>query len=490
MEIPTGSYDYTSYNKFVDFLDQLRQSALHGCQLDPAISLVAGISGGPDSLCLLDSLHRLGFRVIVAHFDHALRPESGAEAALVSEMAAQRGLPFATAREDVTAFAREQHLSIEEAARTLRYRFLFGVARRVGAQAVAVGHNADDQVETVLMHLLRGSGLAGLKGMSSRSLQEGWDTSIPLVRPLLDFWRVQIEEYCRDQGLSPVQDASNQDTTYFRNRLRHELIPLLQDYNPQVKQVLRRTANVLAGDAEVLASASAQAWEDLLEEFLPGACALKADGLLALPVGLQRMVMRRAIAGLRPGLRDIDFDTIERALAFAARPSRSRSLDLVQGLTLLRDGNHLFVTEAGVVPGDAGRPQVPDGLVLSLEIPGQVIFGDGWVLRAERYEADADYSAAGVWEAWLDAEKIDATLEVCASSPGERFQPLGMNGRSQKLSDFWINVGLPRRARRGWPLVFSSGQVAWVPGYRLDHRFRVGETSKRLVRLSLIKNPA
>ena len=148
-------------------------------------------------------------------------------------MAEERGLSFVLGCTDVSALAEEQKLSIEEAARVARYRFLFEQARQLKAQAVAVAHNADDQVETVLMHLLRGAGLGGLKGMPYRAILPVWDEAIPLVRPLLGVWRSEIEVYCRQHSLEPIEDASNQDTTFFRNRLRHQLLPTLQEYNPQ-----------------------------------------------------------------------------------------------------------------------------------------------------------------------------------------------------------------------------------------------------------------
>lgn len=288
-------------------IDRFRTAALETCRLDPSLPLVAGISGGPDSLCLLDCLQQEGFQPVVAHFDHCLRPESGRDAEEVAQMARRRGLTFEGGRLDVKAFSVEQHLSIEEAARTARYRFLFAAARAIGAQAVVVGHTADDQVETVLMHLLRGAGLAGLKGMTALSLHEGWDASIPLARPLLGVWRAEIEAYCHERGLTPLQDASNQDTTYYRNRLRHELIPYLESYNPQVKDSLWRTADLLAGDSEVLERVVAQAWQDTLAHSGADTCALRRDKLLALPLGLQRGLLRRAIETMRPDLRDIGY---------------------------------------------------------------------------------------------------------------------------------------------------------------------------------------
>src|SRR5512146_2662668 len=172
---PTSYYNQKSMK-----LEDLLETALRSCLLDREKPLIVGVSGGPDSLCLLDGLARLRFLLIAAHFDHRLRPESGQDAEVVRQAAESLGVQFALGSADVSACARDERLSIEEAARLLRYRFLFEQARRFKAQAVAVGHTADDQVESVLMHLLRGAGLSGLKGMSYRAIVPEWDNEIPL----------------------------------------------------------------------------------------------------------------------------------------------------------------------------------------------------------------------------------------------------------------------------------------------------------------------
>ncbi|MBL8102073.1 MAG: tRNA lysidine(34) synthetase TilS, partial [Anaerolineales bacterium] len=170
--------------------------------------VVVGVSGGPDSLCLMETLRKAGYPVIVAYFDHQLRPESAADARMVEKTANRLMLACYLDGADVRAHAEGKKLSIEEAARNLRYRFLFNLARRYNAQAVAVGHTADDQVETVLMHFLRGSGIAGLKGMSYRSIIPVFDPEIPVVRPLLDMWREETVVYCAVHGLRPHYDSS------------------------------------------------------------------------------------------------------------------------------------------------------------------------------------------------------------------------------------------------------------------------------------------
>jgi tRNA(Ile)-lysidine synthase len=191
------------YNLYI-MLENLKQILQDECQLNLSLPIVVGVSGGPDSLCVLDVLDRNGYSAIVTHFNHKLRSSSDEEAEIIRHFAEERGLQFILGEEDVSERVEREGESIEEAARNARYQFLFTCARSVGAQGVVVGHSADDQVETVLMHLLRGAGMSGLGGMTTRALPNAWSEHIPLVRPLLGVWRNQILDYCRERGLDPV----------------------------------------------------------------------------------------------------------------------------------------------------------------------------------------------------------------------------------------------------------------------------------------------
>jgi len=475
-------------------LEALRQAAERDCGLRLEQPILVGVSGGPDSLCLLHALHSLGYQLVAAHLDHQLRPESAQEAEHVRRWAESLGVPFHLESRDVAAYAEAQAASLEEAARTLRYGFLFRLAAELGAQAVAVGHNADDQVETVLMHLLRGAGLSGLKAMQPRSLNPSWSDTIPLVRPLLSLWREQIVEYCQAQQLDPVFDRSNLDTTYFRNRLRHELIPHLESYNPQIEAVLRRTAQALAGDHQLLEAVVDEAWEECVCDSGEGWVALEREPFLALLPGAQRRLMRRAMAALRPGLRDIDFQAVERALGFVASPPKSHCQDLIARMALRMEGERVFLAtwEADLPTQD--WPQLPAEAQLALEVPGEVALAEGWRLHARRVDdLDAERDVAlenpDPCQVWLDAAQLELPLTLRRWVPGERFHPLGMEGKSVKLADFFISVKLPRRARPGWPVLFSGEQVVWVAGYRLDHTFRLTEATEHSIKLTLTHSP-
>lgn len=469
-------------------LEEIARLLISVCGLNKTQPLMVGVSGGPDSLCLLDVLVRLGYPVIVAHLDHALRAESAAEAHQVEAFACSRQVPCVIERQDVSEVARRERLSIEEAARLVRYRFLFAQAERFGAQAVAVAHTADDQVETVLMHLLRGAGLAGLCGMSYRSEPGLWGGKLPLVRPLLGVWRSEVLEYCRQQGLQPSFDLSNQDTTFFRNRIRLELIPYLATYNPQVKEVLWRMAQVLRGDYEILQQMAHNVWERCCLRVGNDFVCLSFAELQTLSIGLQRSVLRQAIAHLRPSLRDIDFRAVEKGLSFLAKPVHLRAVDWVAGLRLYLEGDRLFVVAGNRLPVEEDWPQIAQGVEFSLHVPGRLPLLQGWVVEAQLLEVqsvDELLASAGgdAYQAWLDADCVILPLMVRSRRAGDRFEPLGLGGHSMKLSDFWINAALSLRARPGWPLICSEEKIAWIPGFRPAHFCRLTDRTRRVVHL-------
>lgn len=459
------------------------------CQLVQDRPLIVGVSGGPDSLSVLDLLQRSGYHPIIAYFNHKLRPEADQEAGMIHQIADRRNLTFLAGQAQIRRIAADDKQSIEEVARNARYRFLFEQAKNTHAQAVVVGHSADDQVETILMHFIRGAGTDGLRGMEFRSLPNAWSADIPLVRPLLSTWRSQILEYCQKWGLEPIDDPTNQDLTYFRNRLRHELIPYLESYNPSIRQVIWRTAEVLRADAQVLDSLLQEVWQACLLEKGSGYIALDRGLSSQQPLGIQRNLIRRAIASLRPDLRDINFNAVEVGRSYLQVSMPPAEIDLIAGLKLTSEPGRLWISEWKALLPATEWPQVSEpGNILT--IPGIMHLAAGWQLSAEELTSndiaiDQPQTDEDPFQAWLDGENIRGPLLVRPRLPGDRFQPHGMGGHSVKISDFMINIKLPRRARSAWPLVCSAGQIIWVPGFRIAHPFRVNGTTSRIVILRL-----
>lgn len=473
-------------------LDSVLETLQEACKLDQRRLIVIGVSGGPDSLCLLDMLHRLGYPLHVAHVNHQLRPEAEQEMELVQQAAELRGLPFTCQRVEVLPHADSVRLTVEAAARELRYRFLFELAQNLAAQAVVVGHSADDQVETVLIHLLWGSGLSGLRGMRFRALPNTWSQEIPLVRPLLGTWRHEIEAYCAAHDLNPAYDPSNQDTTYTRNRLRHELLPLLESYQPGFRQRILRMTSLLDSDESLLGSLTESAWQACLARHGDGCLALELESFQSQPLALQRRVLRKAIGMLRPGISDLTFDDIQRALDFVTQPPQTKQADWMGGLRLLLEDRLLWLAGWEADLPQAGWPQVQPEEVLVFDQPGEISLAEGWVLQVKRVTLDGNTLLGALtnhdpFQVWLDAERLEWPLVVRGRRAEDTFQPLGMHGQTVRLKNWMINQKLPQRARSGWPLICSAESIVWIPGYQPSHLARLTPETRQVLHLRLIK---
>jgi len=258
--------------------------------------LLVAVSGGQDSVCLLHILsrlqHELDVKLHVTHLDHQLRDaESDADAQYVSDLAKQMGIPATVERRDVRAYQAQRRISLEEAAREVRYSFLAEVAGSIGADRVAVGHTTDDHIETMLMHLIRGTGTRGLRGLQPISRWRSSINSLTIIRPLLEVSREETAEYCRCQHLMPRIDVSNLSLSPLRNRIRRQLLPLLQSYNPGVVQALLRTARIVDDDLAFLEKESARLRGEIAQR-QGNTIVLDKAKFLELPSALQRHLLR------------------------------------------------------------------------------------------------------------------------------------------------------------------------------------------------------
>lgn len=464
------------------------------CGLVKDRPVIVGVSGGPDSLCLMETLRRAGYHLIIGYFDHKLRPESALDARMVEKAAVRLGLLCILGGMDVRAYAEEKKLSIEEAARTLRYRFLFELARKYKAQAVAVGHTADDQVETVLMHFLRGSGISGLKGMSYRSVIKSFDPDIPVVRPLLDMWREETVLFCAVNGLRPSYDSSNESLNFQRNRIRHLLIPSLETYNPKFRETVLRMSHSLKGDYAFVMETLEHAWGNVVVSANDEIITFDVLRLSSMPIGLQRNLIRHAMQTLLPGV-DIGYQTLKRASDFINASSATvPRLDLKAGLRMFREAGLIHICAPyAELPFDRW-PQMVDDKSVPLRLGGQASLAGGWkviceswrlpTLAREQAEENEDQ-----FQVWLDADELPEEFLLRARRQGDHFSPLGMGGHSQKLSDFFVNEKLPHRARDRWPLLCADDEIIWVPGFRPAHRYRLKETTHNVIYFSVQHPP-
>ncbi|MEI7846753.1 MAG: tRNA lysidine(34) synthetase TilS [Chloroflexota bacterium] len=450
--------------------------------LTPEIPIVVGVSGGPDSLSLLFYLLNKKFPLVIATFNHNLRPGADDDVFFVSELSKQLGIPFASGSADVSSYARLHGLSIEEAARYLRYHFLFSEARKIGAQAVAVGHTVDDQAETVLMHFLRGSGISGLKGMQARVVLPSFDQNIPLIRPILSWTRDDTEKFCLKYKITAQMDPTNNDTTYFRNRLRHNLIPILEQYNPQIKQTLSKTAQALQGDYELLLEIIESSWQLTVLSIGNGYVEFDRKKLESQSPAMVRNLFRKAGLIISPGLRDIDYDALMRA-------SNLLECDIAGGIKIFNEENRLYLSKAEATLPTDSWPQITEPF--SLRIGLQIDLGNGWVLKSHEIKNNfSTYKMEGLsdrFSAWLDIEGKSNELSIRTVQSGDKFEPLGMPNQSIKIADLFVNLKLPKRLRKNWPILCVNNIIAWIPGFRFSESYKVTDKTKKIVVVEIYK---
>ena len=331
-------------------LAQVRKTVTGHQLLPPRERVVVAVSGGPDSVALLHILVQLNatwkLTIHVAHLDHGLREDSVDDADFVRALSTQWHLPVTMARRDVKAQCQHAGWSLEDGARRIRYQFLLEVARQQSASRIVLAHTADDQAETVLMRILRGTGLLGLSGIPIRRRladAAGEGAGVWVVRPLLFVWREQLVDYLRQHGLTSREDPTNRDPHFVRNRLRHALLPLLErEYNPSVKRALVQLAEQSAWDTGYLEAAAARIWKRLGKVVSGSEVAIAVPTFLRQPQALQRQLLRHTIARMRGSLEPFEFrHWLEAQRLFTERPVGTL-LDLPGGMQLRREPDRVI----------------------------------------------------------------------------------------------------------------------------------------------------
>jgi tRNA(Ile)-lysidine synthase len=460
-------------------LEQRVLDFIQSRQLVSGKKLVVAVSGGADSVCLLHLLAKLQkeLRVSlhVAHLNHQLRgAESEADAKYVSDLARKLGIPATIEGREVKGYQAEHHLSLEEAAREVRYGFLAEVAKTIGAERVAVGHTRDDHIETILLHLIRGTGTWGLHGLQPYTEWESKSGSIAIIRPLLEVSHNETEDYCQSHKLKPRIDASNISLSPLRNRVRHQLLPLLMSYNPGIAEALLRTGRIASDDIDFLDKEVARVWDGVAQQ--QGETIVLDKGKFnSLPSALKRYLFRAATERLLGSAKDIEMRHIEEVISALDKPAGKR-LSLPQGLIFSIEYDRYLLTSD---PTALSPLPLLNG-EFELRIPGETRL-PGWLIEA------AVINREGMTEkddfiAYLDLDKTGDKLLVRPRQRGDRFQPLGLS-KPKKLNEFMIDAKIPSAWRQRIPIVCSPEQIVWVVGWRIDERAKVSDKTKKVLRL-------
>ncbi|NLW43725.1 MAG: tRNA lysidine(34) synthetase TilS [Syntrophomonadaceae bacterium] len=427
--------------------------------------VVAGVSGGPDSVALLHMLlqlqEALGFRVHAAHLHHGLRDEADRDQELVESVCREWGVPLSWRRVDVARMAGEKKMSVEEAGREVRYRFLEDVRREIGGHKIATAHHRGDQAETILLHLIQGTGATGLQGI------------LPLrdriIRPLLDLSKTEIMDYLEYHRLPYRIDSSNFDNNYLRNRIRLELLPFLeQRFNPGMVDVLCRLAAVMREENRYWDELVAEVMHEVVQEGEEGPLTVRADRLQPMPLALKRRLIYRILQ--QAGGRRVSWDDVERVIDLLSQPESGRRVPVSGGRWVRRSYE---VLEFGI------EESAPVDFCYELPVPGRIEIKEIGLLVSARLLSEPPAAAADE-VAVFDWEALKKPLFIRSRRPGDTFRPLGLGG-SQKLKKYLIDKKIPRQQRERIAILAADDEIYWVIGHRQDERGKVGPGTRKIL---------
>jgi tRNA(Ile)-lysidine synthase len=460
-------------NRCTRILSRVKGTIQRNHMIEPRDHIGVAVSGGVDSVVLLDILaglrEELHISLMVLHLNHGIRGEEAQrDQRFVQDLSDSYALPYFDKEVDCPSYMQEQSLSPQEAARELRYLFFEEAIQTHDLDKVAMGQTADDQAETVLMRFLTGGGARGLKGIP---LLRG-----PYIRPLLDVWREELLAYAQHKGISFVQDSSNMKKTYLRNRIRHELLPALRTYNPKIKERLLHLAQVLGADESYLDWLA----DEVAKRIVSGdnEVSIPIPQLLSLPQGLQARVLQRAYTRLSAeGV--LEYSHVQGILQLIQGGGGSKRLALPKGLWATRIYDTLVLEKGEEQPEKMAEET-------DLKIPGRTRL-DGFGKEIEATVAEGRIAPRpDPQEAYLDYHHLSLPLQARPFHPGDSFMPLGMKGR-KKLKDFFIDLKIPRSERPKIPLVISGSDICWVAGWRIDERFKIEKGTKKVLKLTMRK---
>jgi tRNA(Ile)-lysidine synthase len=481
--INSPTHEFTNSPILMSLIERVRLTIQRHALLARGGRVLVALSGGPDSVALVHILLELQTEgdltvAALAHFNHQLRgADADADEAFCCNMAAALDLPIDVGRGDVRGVARDAGRSIEDVARELRYAFFEQAAGRFSVDAIAVGHSLDDQAETFVLRLVRGSGSRGLAGILPRAGR--------VIRPLIDLARADLRQYALDRGLVSRDDASNRDLAIPRNRVRHELIPYLErEFSPGISRLLAREAALAREDEDRLQEEAIDFASSIVLRTTAGIIEIDAVALRSLHQALASRVARHALSMLAAG-RFLGFDHVDRLLDLAhADPGEAVDFP---GQRAVRRGGVIVLGP----PGSRDRRSVDQGAVNSfrfpLSIPGEVTLDNqGWAVSARRIDFPdqrAGHGPARGVEVAVAAGLLTLPLAIRLRRRGDRFRPLGM-GHRKKLQDFLVDRKIPREIRDSLPLVVDGDdRIVWVVGESVAEDFRVTEPSRGVILL-------
>jgi tRNA(Ile)-lysidine synthase len=454
-------------------------------------TLLCAVSGGPDSVAMLHILRELnevqqmGWKIHLAHVNHGIRGKASDEdEEFVKELAGKLKLPLYSAKVDVKGHQKRERTTMEEAARDLRHGFLEQKALEIGAQKIALAHNLDDQAETILHRILRGTGLRGLKGMAPiRVISKKHDLFV--VRPLVEIEREEIEAYLREKGIPNRTDLSNFDTSITRNKIRHKLFPLIEaEFNPRAKMALVKLGQTAGSFYLLLREIAKEVYENTKMISKEGEVCLSVEEFGKLPPAIQTLIIDRAVKQVLGRVPQLNFEHYLEIISLCGEQGYQKAIRLPRGLEARREGYILKIAKpqapAPAIKFAHRKIRVPGRTVikkLNLQIDAEL--QEGKIVGLKEYIRNKDYT-----EEIVDYEKLDGGLLVRLRKGGDHFVPLGSRGTT-KLKKFFIDNKVPKPVRDRVPIVTDGRRIVWVVGYRIGDEVKITDATKKILKLKV-----
>lgn len=465
----------------MDLINKFKEYIKKELLIETGDAVLLGVSGGPDSLTMLDLFNRIrdefNLEVVVFHLDHKFRSEAAAEAEFVAGVCNELQIKVIVEEFDVPSLVEEEGLSPEEAARNVRFEKMRKQAANLNIKKVALAHNKDDLVETIFLHLFRGTGLKGLSGIDPVNEMKG----IIFIHPLLNIFRQEIEEYCQARSLNPRYDPSNEKTIYTRNKIRHNIIPYIEkEINPGLKDVMYQMSNIVREEHEFLNQQAEMKLAEVVVEQDNLKIVLSLPGLKEISGVLRRRIIQKVVYRLKEKSVDLYYEHFRAVQELIFYSNTGKKLDLPDDIKVKRSYDKLIFRKGEFLPPLHNynfELHVPG----SVQVPGDKMIITEYVNKEKNWRLRVGKSKI----CFCDLDKVSLPLKVRNRRAGDRFCPLGMDG-FKKVKDFFIDEKIPRIKRDEIPIIFDNrDRIIWIAGIRIDDRFKVDEKTKKLIKICL-----
>jgi len=463
--------------KNIDLITKARKTIDRHKMLKPGDRVIVALSGGPDSVALLLVLLELKkefkLSLHVAHVNHKLRgKESDQDQAFVRKLCSDLKLKLHSRSFQVKKEAKKSKLSVEECARKIRYDYLNKLADKFKAQKIALGHNFNDQAETVLIRLIRGSGSLGLSGIPP--------VKDRIIRPLIDAKRVEIERFLKSNNVAFRIDSSNLRTDYLRNRVRLKLLPILKkEYNPKIEEVLSRTASILRAEEQLLNREAQKAYSKTVTQEQKDRILLDSKRFSECDEWLKRLLIRDCVKKLKGDLRDLSFEKVEALMALVEERKSGKSADLLADVVADVTKEHLSIHRKKEEKFKYRLSYPPKRRIrnLGVKIDSEIL---------PKSSTPRSIGGEDQWVAFLDGDKLMPPLTLRSRKNGDRFRPLGMSG-TKSVADFLVDLKIPRCQRDEVMLLTSRDRIAWLVGYRISEEFKIMPKTRKVLKIEVKK---